>query len=252
MKEKGIDPVEAITKCKQRGMAEMIEIGLHPEDLAKRRALVGHIGGIYFSSGFSPAHAVNDNWQQCIQTLTTQAKVERIAAIGELGLDWHWNYGTKGSQIALMNAQLDIAKAVKLPVIIHNREADIEMLDVLRNAKLETAGVMHCFSSDYEMAKHCIDLGFFISFAGNVTYKNAEAIQNAARKIPIESVLVETDAPFLSPQAVRGIPNTPEYIPHTYEFLASLRGESSMYVAEKVRDNLSRFLQISAGPTPGE
>ncbi len=242
MADKGTDPVSATKKCKQAGMAEMIEIGLDPNDLAKRRALLNGIEGVYFSSGFSPAHAVNDNWRQRIDMLKAQAKSGAIAAIGELGLDWYRNHGTPASQIALMEAQLEIAGTARLPVIIHNRDADIETLNLLKTAALPAAGIMHCFSSDYSMAAKCIDLGYLISFAGNVTYKNADAIREAARKIPTEFLLVETDAPFLSPQPVRGKVNTPEYIRYTYDVIAELRETSVHEMAEQVRDNLRRFI----------
>lgn len=220
----------------------MIEIGLDPNDLDTRGALLNGIEGVYFSSGFSPAHAVNDDWRRRIGMLKAQAKSGAIAAIGELGLDWYRNHGTPEAQIALMEAQLEIAGTEGLPVIIHNRDADIETLDLLKTAALPAAGIMHCFSSDYSMAARCIDLGYLISFAGNVTYKNADAIREAARKIPAEFLLVETDAPFLSPQPVRGKVNTPEYIRYTYDVIAELRKTSVHKMAEQVRDNIRRVV----------
>ena len=244
MASKGLDPLGEVEKCKNSGMAEMIEIGLHPDDLENRRALLSGVDGIYFSSGLAPAHAADNNWRHHIETLAAQAESKIIVSIGELGLDWHWDYGTKTSQTDLMQAQLAIAKQARLPVIIHNREADADVLNILRNADLPSAGIMHCFSSDYDTAKKCIDLGFMISFAGNVTYKNADGIKNAAQKIPTQSLLVETDAPFLSPQPVRGKPNSPEHIANTYNFIAELRQTTVEKLAPQVRANLRSILNL--------
>ena len=242
MKKRGIDPVAAVRSCRDNGMAEVLEIGLHPKDLTARKDLFRGIDGVYFSSGFSPAEAVSDAWMSDAALLEKQAGSGSIAAIGELGLDWHWNYGSKKAQIALMSAQLDIAKRTSLPVIIHNREADTEIVDLLKQADLPAAGVLHCFSSDYSVAAKCIDIGYYISFAGNVTYKNARKLQEAAAAIPAESLLLETDAPFLSPQAVRGKVNSPAHIIHTYQFLANLRGVAVKELASIVRANFQKMI----------
>ena len=244
LQKKGINPVAVVTKCQEAGMAEMIEVGLLPEDLETRRALFDDVSGVFFSSGFAPAEAAGDDWNNRIKLLEAQAQSGKIVAIGELGLDWHWNYGTKASQIALMEAQLEVAKVSMLPVIIHNREADAELFNILKQANLPAAGVMHCFSSDYEMAARCIDLGYAISFAGNVTYKNAQDIYTTAKRIPIDSLLLETDAPFLSPQAVRGSINTPANIVHTYDFVADARRIANDYLANKVRENLCKLINL--------
>jgi TatD DNase family protein len=260
MRDRGIDPAATVRACRAAGMAEMIDIGLHPRDLDQRKELFSDSSGIFFSSGFSPAEAVDDRWKGEIHLLEAQAKAGTIAAIGELGLDWHWNYGSKEAQIALMTTQLEVAKASKLPIIIHNREADADIVDLLQQTDLPAAGVMHCFSSDYPTASKCIDLGYFISFAGNVTYKNSTALCEAAKKIPIGSLLLETDAPFLSPQAVRRRVNTPLHIVHTYEFVAALRGIAVGFLAEKVRENFQKMINstrrldafpssVSFGPT---
>jgi TatD DNase family protein len=239
---KGVDAVSEVVECKKSGMAEMIDIGLHPEDLADRLGILGGIDGIHFTSGFSPACAANEDWKAQLHILEAQAAGRAVSAIGELGLDWYRGYGTRDSQIELMEAQLEIAKNTHLPVIIHNREADPEVIDLLKNADLANSGIMHCFSSNFAMATQCIDLGFCISFAGNVTYKNAGDIRDTARRIPLTSLLLETDAPFLSPQAVRGRANSPKYIFHTYEFVANLRGIEVDTLARKVRENLQRMM----------
>jgi TatD DNase family protein len=239
---KGLDPVAELQTSRDTGMAELVDIGLHPDDLAKRRKILRGVHGILYSSGFAPAQAATDEWRTRLHTLAKQAAEDGISAIGELGLDWYRGHGTKESQMALMEAQLDIAKTAHLPVIIHNREADREVYDLLKRANLPEAGIMHCFSSNFEMAAKCIDLGFCVSFAGNVTYKNAQDIQDAARRVPDSSLLLETDAPFLSPQAVRGRVNSPRHIVHTYEFVANLRGTALEELTATVRGNLQRII----------
>ena len=161
----------------------------------------------------------------------------RLIAIGETGLDWYWNYGTPERQIFLFEKQLELAQKFDLPVIIHNREADKEILDILKKKTPSRGGIIHCFSSDYNFALKCIDLGFFISFAGNITYKKNTIIQEAAKKLPVSSILVETDSPFLSPQQVRELPNTPAFVGYTYKFIAESRGEDINNFIINVKNN---------------
>jgi TatD DNase family protein len=245
MEGKGIDPAKSIMEARTRGFAEAIEVGLHPLDLQKRKSLLSPVQSIYFTSGLAPAEAKDESWRTEVETLRVQALSGQIVAIGELGLDWHWNYGSKESQIELMSTQFELAKEAHLPVIIHNREADADILKILKRMNLPAAGIMHCFSSDYPTAAACVDMGYMISFAGNVTYKNAEAIQETVARLPIDSILVETDSPFLSPQAVRGTSNTPVYIQHTYRFIANLRGISVGHLVDAVRENLFRTLELN-------
>ena len=237
MKQKGIDPAIAIRECLSKGFTQAVDIGLCPEDLDDRLRLLSEFSEIFFSSGLSPAESDSPSWADRARLVNRQASSGRLVAIGEIGLDWHWNYGTRLSQIELFEAQLTIAKRHGLPVIIHNREADADILSLLTKADLPAAGVMHCFSSNYLHAKRCLELGFYISFAGNVSYKNAHGIQEAAQRIPLDRILLETDAPYLSPQAKRGNINRPEYIAHTYHFVANLRKIPVDFLAEEIHRN---------------
>lgn len=246
MAAKGLDPAAEVNAAFGAGVTEVIEVGLHPQDLAERIDLFADVSNVFFTSGLAPAEAAKDKWKSEIGTLRRQTEDHDLIAVGEIGLDWHWNYGTKDGQIELMASQMEIAKDADLPVVIHNREADGEVLEVIKSADLPRRGVMHCFSSGYRFASKCIDLGYKISFAGNVTYKNALEIQDTARKIPSDSILAETDAPFLSPQAVRGKPNTPAHIGHTYEFLAQLRNTSPQELAAEVRLNLYQLFRFNS------
>jgi TatD DNase family protein len=245
MASKGLDPRAEALRAIEEGATALIEIGLHPEDLQRRIKMFSGIKEVFFTSGLAPAEAAHNSWTDQLPMLELQADSRRIVAIGELGLDWHWNYGSTDAQRDLMSAQLEIAKRSDLPVVIHNRDADDDIIDLLTSNPVPRAGVMHCFSSDYDMAKECVDLGYMISFAGNVTYKNAESIRDAARRLPSESIMVETDSPFLSPQPVRGKPNKPIHIKHTYEFLANVRGVDIEVFENDVRENLVRMFRLN-------
>jgi len=160
-----------------------------------------------------------------------------ITAIGEIGLDWHWNYGTKKQQMELFEAQIQLADKYKLPVLIHNREADQDILNILKQNSLNSRGILHCFSSDYETAVKLIDMGLYISFAGNVSYKKNSVLREVASKIPVESILLETDSPYLSPQQVRGKPNHPGHIAYTYETVADCQNIPLKEFINSIKNN---------------
>jgi len=245
MLRKGLNPVAVLANAAQTGFAGAVDIGLHPGDLDDRIGLFADVENVWFSSGLATAAAGNDAWKEDIVLLKEQAFSGRIIAIGELGLDYHWNYGTPASQMELMNAQLLVARDAGLPVIVHNRDADQDVYDLLKTAALPAGGIMHCFSSNYEYAAACVDLGFMISFAGNVTYKKSDIIQDAAARLPAESILVETDSPYLSPVPLRGKPNTPENIHYTYEFIAALRNIPAADLASQVKRNFYSIFKFT-------
>jgi TatD DNase family protein len=244
MLHKGMNPVEVLKRCRDEGFSSAVDVGLHPNDLDERMSLYADVDRIWFSSGLAPAEAERDDWRNSLPKLKQQATSKSIIAVGEIGLDWFWNYGTKKSQMDLLNEQLEIAIETELPVIIHNREADEDTIALLKAADLPARGVMHCFSSDYEFASRCIDLGFMISFAGNVTYKKNMQIQRAAEQIPLAFMLIETDSPYMSPQARRGKPNSPEHIHHTYQFIADRRNISLEAVSTQVYSNFNTVFKL--------
>ncbi|MCK5199212.1 MAG: TatD family hydrolase, partial [Spirochaetales bacterium] len=161
--------------------------------------------------------------------------------IGEIGLDWNWNYGTKKLQIELFEAQIELANKYKLPILIHNREADKEVIETLKTTPPSSGGIVHCFSSDYQAAVNFLDLGLSISFAGNATYKKNSNLREVAAQIPEESIFVETDSPYLSPQKVRGKLNHPGHIGFIYETIAECRKMAIDELIISVKDN---FLKL--------
>jgi TatD DNase family protein len=153
-------------------------------------------------------------------------------------------HAERQTQISVFRRQMDLAQRHRLPVIIHMRDAEQDTLQVLRQSpRLPLAGVMHCFGGDWQTACQCMDLDFFISFAGNVTFKKAVELQEVARKIPADRLLVETDSPYLSPEPVRGRRNEPAHVRYVVQFLAQLRGEPCQSLEETTSRNYLRLFR---------
>jgi TatD DNase family protein len=172
---------------------------------------------------------------------------ERVIAWGEIGLDYHYDNSPRDVQREVFAQQLRLARARNLPVIIHSREADEETVEILR-AELSGAargGIMHCFGGGYEMAVAVLELGFMISFAGNVTFKKAEALRDVARRVPVERLLVETDCPFLTPVPFRGRRNEPARVVETARCLAELHGVEVAEFGRITTGNFQRFFNLS-------
>lgn len=172
------------------------------------------------------------------QELIDLAEDEDIVAIGETGLDYFRSEGDLEWQRERFRKHIHAAKAVNKPLIVHSRQAREDTIQVLKEEQAnEVSGVMHCFTEDWEMAKKALDLNFYISFSGIVTFNNAKEVQEVAKRVPLDRVLIETDAPYLAPQPHRGKPNEPAYVRHVAEFLAKLRGVDVAELAEQTTHN---------------
>ena len=249
MIKKGIDTVKVIEECFDSGMQALVDISTSIFNYDARLQFAMKNNNLFITVGISPGKAENQiqELEKMVETLETQIndakETKKLIAIGETGLDWYWKHGTPERQIFLFEKQLEIAQKFDLPVIIHNREADKEILNVLKKKTPSRGGIIHCFSSDYNFASKCIDLGFLISFAGNVTYKKNTTLQEAAKNIPVSSILVETDSPYLSPQQVRELPNNPAFVGYTYAYIAESRGEDINNFIASIKDNFIRLFQ---------
>lgn len=166
-------------------------------------------------------------------------------AIGETGLDYHYEPEAAELQQASFRLHLEAAKRTAKPVIVHTRGARADTLALLREAQLPQAGVLHCFTEDWDMAKAALDLGFYISLSGIVTFKNAEALRDVARQVPAERLLVETDSPYLAPIPYRGKPNLPQYVREVAEYLAMLRGVPYEEFAQQTTANFKRLFPLA-------
>lgn len=193
---------------------------------------------IYASVGIHPDDPEAEEFT--LNELTERAALPKVAAIGETGLDYHWCKGDLAWQHRRFITHIEAANQSGLPLIVHTREAADDTMRLLREHRAH-AGVIHCFTEDTRVARLALDLGFYISFSGIVTFKNAAQIQEAARYVPLDRMLVETDAPFLAPVPKRGKTNEPAYVRHTAEFLATLRGDTLENIAAATTANFFRL-----------
>ncbi len=198
---------------------------------------------IYHSIGISPSEVSHpgDDWEAKISEGT---KRERVIAIGEIGLDYYHKFGDRDSQVELFIRQLDLAHKLNFPVIIHNREAGMDVLDILKERLPSKGGVLHCYSEDYEYAQKALELNLYISFAGNVTYRNARNLHETARQMPLDRILIESESPFMVPAAYRGKRNKPSYLVETIKHIANLREIPVEELAETVYANSLNFFKL--------
>jgi TatD DNase family protein len=219
------------------------------DNLDTSRRAVGLVRDrVYAAVGFHPYHAAQMD-AAALEALSRLAASEGVVAIGEIGLDYfRYAETTPAEQRRAFEAQLELAAALRLPVVIHNRDADDDTLAILRNARNRLPGVvMHCFGSNAAFAAACVELGFHISFAGNVTFPKAGPLREAAALVPIARLLVETDSPYLAPQPVRGKRCEPSYIQHTAACMAGLKGMTLEEFAEKTTSNAAQLFGIASG-----
>lgn len=184
-----------------------------------------------------------------LSTVENVAEDDNVVAIGEMGLDYHYDKSPRELQREVFRMQVALARQVKKPIIVHSREARADTLDILReeNAR-DVGGIIHCFSEDPDFAKAALDLGFVSSFSGIVTFKSAVDIQQAAKDQPLDAILVETDAPYLAPIPFRGKRNEPSYAARTLEFIAELRGESVESLRLATSRNAARIFGMEPPP----
>ena len=200
-------------------------ISIDLEAYPAMRALVDAYDDISVTVGVHPN--VNDAPAPTVEQLVALAQEKKVIGIGETGLDYFRSEGDLTWQRDHFRAHIEAAKMVKKPLIIHTREAKDDTLQILREENAgEVGGIIHCFTEDWEFAKQALDLNFYISFSGIVTFNSAKTIQDAAKKIPTERLLIETDSPYLSPVPFRGRPNYPQYVKHVAQCVADLRGIS--------------------------
>lgn len=240
------DPIEQLIitqEAKQAGVKHIISICNSLKDFAQVYSNLESAGHVFHSIGVSPSEVANPgkDWQL---TIEEGVKKERVVAIGEIGLDYYRKFGNRDSQIELFIKQLEMAERMNLPVIIHNREAGKDILDILRDKIPPRGAILHCYSENWEYAQKALELNIYISFAGNVTYRNARNLHETARNMPLDRMLIESESPFMVPSEYRGKRNKPSYLPSTAEFIADLREEPIEAVAEALFANAKGFFGI--------
>jgi TatD DNase family protein len=226
------------------GLTAVITVGTTLPDCEKAVLLAGSHRQVYAAVGIHP-HEVKGIDAQTYDALSLLARREKVVAIGEIGLDFFYNLSPRESQLERFAEQLDLAQELALPVIIHDREAHAETLDILRSRKGRLQGVLHCFSGDRTMARECLALGFYISVAGPVTYPKSDRLREVVRDIPLERLLIETDAPYLPPQPYRGKRNEPAYVVETAKRLGEIRGLPAGELERLTADNARSLFGIA-------
>lgn len=200
---------------------------------------------IFATVGYHPheaRHAREEDLKE-IERLSTHPKV---IAIGEIGLDYHYDYSPRETQMEIFERQIEIARRQKLPIIIHNREAHQDTFSILERNKEELSGVLHSYSGSWEMAKRYLDLGLYLSISGPITFKNAQKLPEVAQKVPINRILIETDSPYLTPTPYRGKINNPVYVKYVGEEICRLRGIDFEELLLQVKENtLALFPKIN-------
>ena len=238
---------EILARALSHGVKSIITIGIDEEsskkaiDLAKEHPFIKATIGIH---PHDVEHSDDTSFQRLKELAT--ANKEHVVAYGEIGLDYAKQYSAPDIQKVAFQKQLQIAKDLKLPVVIHDREAHEDTLEILqKTGPFPYSGVMHCFSGDVTLAEQVIELGFYISIPGVVTFKNARSLQEVVEIIPLESIILETDGPFLTPMPWRGKRNEPSYLPYTAEKVAELKRISIEEVAKKTTRNVERLFNYT-------
>ena len=241
---------QIISRAEQNNVKILHNICISIDDVPKLLKISASYDQVYSSIGIHPLDATIEEGE-CVKTdkLIELTKNEKVISIGETGLDF-FKSGNKDNQKKSFASHIEAARITGLPLVIHNRSSDDEMIDMLKSEMKNGvfAGVMHCFASSKELAYQALDLGLYISFSGIITFKNASAIREIAKSVPRERVLVETDAPYLSPEPYRGKKNEPAMVKCVVDCLAELWNEQQDQVAQITTNNFFRlFSKLSAG-----
>ena len=238
-----------LARAGEAGVDSVISIGVKLTTADQPRRIAEAHDNVWFSVGVHPHEAGNEEDACNVDAFIKAADHPKCVAIGEAGLDYHYDYAPRNRQAESFRAQITAARELDLPVIVHAREADADIANIIEDemGKGAFSGVLHCFSSGSELARRAIDVGFYVSFSGILTFRNAEVIREVALTAPEDRILVETDAPFLAPVPMRGKPNEPAYTRHTLECLAGLRKHSIEDMASITRANTLRLFSGMAG-----
>ena len=237
-------PEEAIEHAKQEGVETMVTISVDEESFDFVSNVVIQFKGVYGTVGLHPHEAseFNPSLEQSIRELGREQ--DKLIAIGETGLDYHYMNSSRENQQFAFRKQLQIAVDLNLPVVLHSREAEADTISILKEVPVPALGVAHSFTSSLNMAKKLLDMGWYLGINGIVTFKNAENLREVVRLIPMDRLLLETDSPFLAPVPFRGKPNRPAHIPVIASFISKLRKIPIEDLAEKTSENAHGLFKI--------
>ncbi len=238
---------EVLQRMQDNGVGCAVCIGVNLEDLPRVLAVAEQDERLFASVGVHPEYT--DVEEPTVERLLALASHPKVIAIGETGLDYYWQKDKPEWQRARFRTHIEAAKRCAKPLVIHTRDSAADTLRLMREEGTDAAGgVMHCFTEDWEIAQQALDLGFYLSFSGIVTFKNAAQVKEVAQKCPLDRILVETDSPYLAPVPYRGKPNQPAYVLHVAEEIARLRSLTTEQVATATSDNFFRLFKHAKHP----
>lgn len=238
------DREETIQRAFDAGVKYMVVVGFDSETIPLAIEIAEQYDTIYAAVGWHPVDAIDmtEDHLKWIEELSAHPKV---VAIGEMGLDYHWDKSPKDIQKEVFRKQIQLAKRVQLPIIIHNREATQDIIEILQEEDAQAVGgIMHCYNDSVEYVQACLDMNFYISLGGPVTFKNAHLPKEVAVQVPGDRLLVETDAPFLAPHPNRGKRNEPAYVKLVAEEIADLRGVSLEELSKLTTQNAFSLFKL--------
>lgn len=240
------DRFELIGSLPEKGITCVMEACCDEAGIDRVIELVDRVTFFYGSAGVHP-HSASEWTNGTADHIRHALQHKKMLAVGEIGLDYHYDFSPRDIQKKVLDEQLFLAEELNLPVILHDREAHGDMMDLLRAHRKGLKGIMHCFSGSYETARECLDLGLYIAFGGALTFKNAVRPIEVVQKLPAERLLIETDCPYMTPVPFRGKRNDPSYILLTLEKMAEVRGEDKEELAETLYRNALDVYGIQEG-----
>ncbi|EMO53064.1 TatD family hydrolase [Leptospira noguchii] len=251
IQSQGLEIADSLKNAAESGVKKIVQIGIDLESSVRARSIANEYSNdsleIQYSIGCHPTETHEfPNKEEILQFVYENLGDPKLSAIGEIGLDYYHTADTKKQQKDILESFLECSSKTGLPVVIHSRDAKEDTISVLKNFRDRAFGVIHCFTYDYSTAKTLVDIGYYISFSGIVAFKNAIEIQEAAQKLPLECMLIETDAPFLAPPPFRGKRNEPSYMKFILDKMFSLRKESNSDVENKLFENSIKFINRKA------
>ncbi|CCQ12174.1 Putative deoxyribonuclease YcfH [Pseudoalteromonas luteoviolacea B = ATCC 29581] len=238
----GLDLDEVLNKARKKQVEHFLCVSVTLDQFPSMLEKIAHYADVSASCG---VHPLDQKFELDKAKLIDLASHQKVVAIGETGLDYYYSQETKQVQQASFVGHIEVANTLHKPLIIHTRDAKEDTINLMRAHKAsQCGGVLHCFTEDLEMAKKALDLGFYISISGIVTFKNAKALQDVVKYLPLDRLLIETDSPYLAPVPHRGKTNQPAYVEDVAYFIADLKGLSFEQLAKATTDNFYNLFKI--------
>lgn len=235
---------EVLAAARERHVTTLLAINTRLAEFDELNAIAEANEGVFCTAGIHPHEAGKE--PAVAEELVKRAKLPKVIGLGETGLDYHYDNAPRDAQQRNFRVHVAAAKAAKLPVIVHTREAEDDTYAILNEGAGQVTGVLHCFTSSVELARKCMEIGYYVSFSGIVTFKNADGVRAAVKMVPEDRLLVETDSPYLAPNPHRGRPCQPAYAADTLAYLAELRGATAERLAEATTRNFYALFKKAA------